>query len=94
MFLLIPTPTLPSQPAARYHDYAISKAHFEFNWRNPFNLSLDPVTTHSFPDENFTQSGIKTAHFYSISGPHLCSMSIREVPTTTLQNKASRKTGR
>jgi hypothetical protein len=60
MFLLIPTPTLPSNPAARFHDHAISKAHFEYRWRNPYNLSLDPVITH------LIQDAAKNSHLHSM----------------------------
>ena len=37
-------------PAARQHDDALSKARFEFRWRDQFNLSLDPATA-EFHDE-------------------------------------------
>ena len=36
-------------PAARLHDDALSRARFEFRWRDQFNLSLDPETAEQYP---------------------------------------------
>ena len=38
-------------PTAQQWDDAISRARFEFRWRDQFNLSLDPVTAREFHDE-------------------------------------------
>ena len=65
-------------PGAQYRDNAISKARFEFRWEDQFNLALDPVTAREFHDETLPQDGAKTAHFYSMCGPHFCSMKITE----------------
>ncbi len=65
-------------PGAQYRDNALSKARFEFRWEDQFNLSLDPVTAREFHDETLPQEGAKTAHFYSMCGPHFCSMKITE----------------
>ncbi len=65
-------------PRAMEWDNAISKARFEFRWRDQFNLSLDPVTAEEYHDETLPAEGAKTAHFCSMCGPKFCSMRITE----------------
>jgi len=65
-------------PRAQEWDDAISKARFEFRWRDQFNLSLDPVTAASYHDETLPAEGAKVAHFCSMCGPKFCSMKITE----------------
>ncbi|NBU68496.1 MAG: phosphomethylpyrimidine synthase ThiC, partial [Verrucomicrobia bacterium] len=65
-------------PAAQYRDNALSKARFEFRWRDQFNLGLDPVTARAYHDETLPQEGAKSAHFCSMCGPQFCSMKITE----------------
>jgi phosphomethylpyrimidine synthase len=63
-------------PAARQWDDALSKARFEFRWRDQFNLSLDPETAEQYHDQTLPAEGAKTAHFCSMCGPKFCSMKI------------------
>ncbi|KLK99289.1 thiamine biosynthesis protein ThiC [Bacillus pumilus] len=63
-------------PAAQKRDDALSKARFEFRWRDQFNLSLDPEKALAFHDETLPAEGAKTAHFCSMCGPKFCSMKI------------------
>ena len=65
-------------PGAQAWDDAISKARFEFRWRDQFNLSLDPVTAREFHDETLPAEGAKVAHFCSMCGPKFCSMKISD----------------
>ncbi|MBK6960044.1 MAG: phosphomethylpyrimidine synthase ThiC [Gammaproteobacteria bacterium] len=65
-------------PGARYRDDLVSKARFEFRWRDQFNLSLDPETALAFHDETLPQEGAKVAHFCSMCGPKFCSMQITQ----------------
>ncbi len=65
-------------PAARLHDDALSRARFEFRWRDQFNLSLDPDTAEAFHDQTLPAEGAKTAHFCSMCGPKFCSMKISQ----------------
>lgn len=65
-------------PYARTWDDALSKARFEFRWRDQFALSLDPVTAQAFHDETLPAEGAKVAHFCSMCGPKFCSMKITE----------------
>ena len=65
-------------PGAQERDDAISKARFEFRWRDQFNLSLDPETAEEFHDETLPAEGAKVAHFCSMCGPNFCSMKITQ----------------
>ncbi len=65
-------------PLAREWDDALSKARFEFRWRDQFALSLDPETAEKFHDETLPAEGAKLAHFCSMCGPHFCSMKITQ----------------
>lgn len=63
-------------PAAQMRDDALSRARFDFRWRDQFNLSLDPDTAESYHDQTLPAEGAKTAHFCSMCGPKFCSMKI------------------
>ena len=65
-------------PGAQYRDNALSKARFEFRWRDQFNLSLDPEKALEFHDETLPADGAKIAHFCSMCGPNFCSMKITQ----------------
>ena len=65
-------------PAAQVRDDALSKARFEFRWRDQFNLSLDPDTAEEYHDQTLPAEGAKTAHFCSMCGPKFCSMKISQ----------------
>ncbi len=81
-------------PGAEVRDNALSKARFEFRWRDQFNLSLDPERAMEYHDETLPAEGAKTAHFCSMCGPKFCSMkishTIRDMEVDQgLQEKAS-----
>ena len=63
-------------PGAVERDDALSKARFEFRWRDQFVLALDPETAEQFHDETLPAEPAKTAHFCSMCGPKFCSMRI------------------
>ncbi|PRS08019.1 phosphomethylpyrimidine synthase ThiC [Bacillus atrophaeus] len=65
-------------PGAQMRDDALSKARFEFRWRDQFNLSLDPERAIEYHDETLPAEGAKTAHFCSMCGPKFCSMRISQ----------------
>ena len=65
-------------PAAKVRDDALSKARFEFRWRDQFNLSLDPDTAEQYHDQTLPAEGAKSAHFCSMCGPKFCSMKISQ----------------
>ncbi|GLY09519.1 phosphomethylpyrimidine synthase ThiC [Pseudobacillus badius] len=65
-------------PGAHKRDDALSKARFEFRWKDQFNLSLDPERALEYHDETLPAEGAKTAHFCSMCGPKFCSMRISQ----------------
>jgi phosphomethylpyrimidine synthase len=65
-------------PAAQLRDDALSRARFEFRWKDQFNLSLDPDTAQNFHDETLPKEAHKVAHFCSMCGPKFCSMKITQ----------------
>ncbi|MCQ6280386.1 phosphomethylpyrimidine synthase ThiC [Bacillus sp. EB600] len=65
-------------PGAQKRDDALSKARFEFRWRDQFNLSLDPERAVEYHDETLPAEGAKTSHFCSMCGPKFCSMRISQ----------------
>ncbi|MFV9511159.1 phosphomethylpyrimidine synthase ThiC [Tepidibacillus sp. LV47] len=65
-------------PGAQIRDDAISKARFEFRWRDQFNLSLDPERAMEYHDETLPDEAAKTVHFCSMCGPKFCSMRITQ----------------
>jgi phosphomethylpyrimidine synthase len=81
-------------PAAQLHDDALSRARFDFRWRDQFNLSLDPTTAESFHDQTLPAEGAKLAHFCSMCGPRFCSMKIsqelREAAATGMAEQSAR----
>ena len=65
-------------PGAQHRDDALSKARFEFRWKDQFNLSLDPELAREYHDETLPAEGAKIAHFCSMCGPKFCSMKISQ----------------
>ncbi|AQX27676.1 MULTISPECIES: phosphomethylpyrimidine synthase ThiC [unclassified Bartonella] len=73
-------------PGAQLRDNALSRARFDFRWRDQFNLSLDPDTACAFHDQTMPKDAHKLVHFCSMCGPKFCSMrishDIRDAATT------------
>ena len=65
-------------PGAKKRDDALSKARFEFRWRDQFALGLDPDRAQEYHDETLPAEGAKVAHFCSMCGPKFCSMKITQ----------------
>ncbi|OAN56902.1 phosphomethylpyrimidine synthase ThiC [Magnetospirillum moscoviense] len=65
-------------PAARQRDDALSRARFEFRWKDQFNLSLDPEKAMDFHDQTLPAEGAKLAHFCSMCGPKFCAYKISQ----------------
>ena len=63
-------------PGAQIRDDAVSRARFEFRWKDQFHLSLDPDTAMQYHDETLPSEGAKSSHFCSMCGPKFCSMKI------------------
>ncbi|GIX35149.1 MAG: phosphomethylpyrimidine synthase [Lysobacteraceae bacterium] len=65
-------------PGAQARDNALSKARFEFRWKDQFHLALDPEKAQEFHDETLPKEAHKQAHFCSMCGPSFCSMKITQ----------------
>ncbi len=61
-------------PAAQVRDNAMSKARFEFRWKDQFHLALDPEKALAFHDETLPDEGYKEENYCSMCGEHFCSM--------------------
>ena len=59
---------------AQVRDNAMSKARFEFRWKDQFCIALDPDTAMQYHDETLPDEGSKQSHFCSMCGEHFCSM--------------------
>jgi phosphomethylpyrimidine synthase len=67
-------------PGAQIRDNAMSKARFEFRWKDQFHIGLDSETALKYHDQTLPDEGYKASHFCSMCGEHFCSMkSTREV---------------
>ncbi len=65
-------------PGAQVQDNAMSKARFEFRWKDQFALALDPERAEEYHDETMPKDAHKVAHFCSMCGPNFCSMKITQ----------------
>ena len=59
-------------PAALIRDNALSKARFEFRWRDQFHLSLDPDRALAYFQEGKHTEG----EYCTMCGPHFCAMKL------------------
>ena len=59
-------------PGAQVRDDALSKARFEFRWKDQFNLSLDPERAL----ENYKEANHVGGKYCTMCGPNFCAMRI------------------
>ena len=59
-------------PGAQVRDNALSKARYEFRWKDQFNLSLDPELATRYYKEAHYENG----EFCTMCGPNFCAMRI------------------
>jgi phosphomethylpyrimidine synthase len=59
-------------PAAMLRDNALSKARFEFRWKDQFNLSLDPEKAMEY----YGVEKLKGTPYCTMCGPNFCAMRI------------------
>lgn len=59
-------------PGAQLRDDALSRARFEFRWKDQFNLSLDPELARRY----YVESHKGDDHFCTMCGPNFCAMRI------------------
>ena len=61
-------------PGAKIRDNAMSKARFDFRWKDQFNLSLDPARAREY----YVQSHGENEKFCTMCGPNFCAMRITQ----------------
>lgn len=61
-------------PGAQMRDDAMSKARFDFRWKDQFNLSLDPARAKQY----YVESHKDDDHFCTMCGPNFCAMRISQ----------------
>lgn len=61
-------------PGAVIRDNAMSKARFDFRWKDQFNLSLDPDRARQY----YVESHKDDDHFCTMCGPNFCAMRISQ----------------
>lgn len=59
-------------PSAQIRDNALSKARYEFRWKDQFNLGLDPELAQKYYKEAHYENG----EFCTMCGPNFCAMRI------------------
>ncbi len=62
------------RPGATDRDDALSRARYNFDWNEQFNLSLDPERAREYHDEALPAEYFKSAEFCAMCGPKFCSM--------------------
>lgn len=61
-------------PGAEVRDNAMSKARFDFRWKDQFNLSLDPARARQY----YVESRPDDDRFCTMCGPNFCAMRITQ----------------
>ena len=61
-------------PGAQIRDNSMSKARFDFRWKDQFNLSLDPARAREY----YVQSHGENEKFCTMCGPNFCAMRITQ----------------
>ena len=62
------------RPGARDRDDELSRARYNFDWNQQFELSLDPERAKAYHDETLPADIYKQAEFCSMCGPKHCPM--------------------
>ena len=65
-------------PGASVRDDALSKARFEFRWKDQFNLSLDPEKARRYYLESRREAPEADDRFCTMCGPNFCAMRISQ----------------
>ena len=65
-------------PGANVRDNALSKARYEFRWKDQFNLSLDPERAKTYYVESRRNAPDADDKFCTMCGPNFCAMRISQ----------------
>lgn len=61
-------------PGSQVRDNALSKARFEFRWKDQFNLSLDPERALQY----YKESSVSDGEYCTMCGPNFCAMRLSQ----------------
>lgn len=67
-------------PGAQIRDNAMSKARYEFRWKDQFNLSLDPARAKQY----YVESHQSDDNFCTMCGPNFCAMRISQAVSSKI----------
>lgn len=73
-------------PGAQVRDDALSKARFEFRWKDQFNLSLDPERSKQYYMESRRNAPEANDRFCTMCGPNFCAMRISQDIADSCEN--------
>lgn len=65
-------------PGAQVRDDAMSKARYEFRWKDQFNLSLDPERARTYYMDERRKAPDADDRFCTMCGPNFCAMRISQ----------------
>ncbi len=65
-------------PGAEVRDYALSKARYDFRWKDQFNLSLDPERAKEYYLQSRRNAPDADDRFCTMCGPNFCAMRISQ----------------
>lgn len=65
-------------PGANVRDDALSKARYEFRWKDQFNLSLDPEKAKKYYLDSRREAPEADDRFCTMCGPNFCAMRISQ----------------
>ena len=75
-------------PSAQVRDDALSKARFEFRWKDQFNLSLDPERALEYYKEGSKHDG----DYCTMCGPNFCAMRLsQDIDTCDMVGKSAQE---
>lgn len=72
-------------PGANVRDNALSKARYEFRWKDQFNLSLDPEKARTYYLQSLKNDPKSDEKFCTMCGPNFCAMRISQNITEECQ---------
>ncbi len=72
-------------PGANVRDDALSKARYDFRWKDQFNLSLDPEKARRYYMESRRDAPDADDRFCTMCGPNFCAMRISQCITEECQ---------
>ena len=70
-------------PGAQIRDDAMSKARYEFRWKDQFNLALDPERALEY----YKQGSFHDGNYCTMCGPNFCAMRLSQDITDCIEKE-------